>query len=626
MRAELVRFERRHTKVTNLKPTPPLPAELAPGMFISELQEAGADLARAWRGSAGIGCRVPQAAGQYLGMNTLLQHGVTAQAQAQPEAVALVFNGTRLTYGALEEASNRLAHLLADAGVRRGDRVALMMPKLPTAIVAMLGVLKADAVYVPMDPASPAARQARVLEVSDCRGILAAGSVGEKLRETLTAATLQQQPMIGWLDEDIPPEDDPAPAFSLRDLAGYSTGSPSYANSDSDLAHILFTSGSTGVPKGVMITHANVVHFLRWAGAYFGITSSDRISQHPPLRFDVSTFDIFGTLWAGAELHLVPPELNLLPHKLAQFIRDARLTQWFSVPSVLNLMTKFDVVDWEDFSDLRRVMWCGEVLPTPTLIHWMRRLPHVQFTNLYGPTETTIASSYYTVPRCPTNEQESVPIGTACDGEELLLFNKQMNRVAPGEVGDLYIRGTGLSPGYWRDPEKTRSVFVPRPGGAEPHDRIYKTGDLARRGAGGLFYFVGRADTQIKSRGYRIELGEIETALHLLPGLQESAVVAIQSEGFEGWLICCAYVPAPDNGVSIEGLRMRLAALLPGYMLPARWMHYDILPKNDSGKIDRALLKNTFLRAEARHAQAQTPPSENAGTADLMVGPAGAPI
>jgi acyl-coenzyme A synthetase/AMP-(fatty) acid ligase len=177
--------------------------------------------------------------------------------------------------------------------------------------------------------------------------------------------------------------------------------------------------------------------------------------------------------------------------------------------------------------------------------------------------------------------------------------------VAPDDIGELYIRGAGLSPGYWRDPEKTRSAFLPCPGGAGAHDRLYKTGDLARRDADGLFHFVGRADTQIKSRGYRIELGEIEAALHALPGLRESAVVALQTGGFEGWQICCAYVPAPDSAVSERGLRKALAGLLPGYMLPARWMCYDILPKNASGKIDRPQLKLGFVQPESLPVQAQ---------------------
>ena len=299
----------------------------------------------------------------------------------------------------------------------------------------------------------------------------------------------------------------------------------------------------------------------------------------------------------------MPPELNLLPPKLAQFMREAELTQWFSVPSVLNLMAKFDAVRHGDFASLRRVMWCGETLPTPTLIYWMRRLPHARFTNLYGPTEATIASSYYTVARCPWDEREPIPIGEACAGEELLVLDARLQPTPAGEIGDLYIRGVGLSPGYWRDADKTRAAFVPYPGGTGPQDRIYRTGDLARRGADGFTYFLGRADTQIKSRGYRIELGEIEAALHSLEGLRESAVVAIQSDGFEGWLICCAYAPENGSEVSAAGLRASLSALLPAYMLPARWMRHDALPKNDNGKVDRPRLKSAFALAESRQAQ-----------------------
>jgi amino acid adenylation domain-containing protein len=348
----------------------------------------------------------------------------------------------------------------------------------------------------------------------------------------------------------------------------------------------------------VTLTHANVGHFLDWARAHFGIDASDRVSQHAPLRFDISTFDIYGALWSGAELHLVPAGLNLLPHKLAQLIGGARLTQWFSVPAVLTLMAKFDVIAPGDFPHLRRVLFAGEVLPTPTLIYWMQRLPHVRFTNLYGPTETTISSSYYEVPRCPADARAPIPIGRAIPGEELLVLDGALRPATPGETGELYIAGAGLSPGYWRDAERTAEAFVPRPG--VPGARLYRTGDLARRDADGLVTFLGRADTQVKSRGHRIELGEIEAALHALAALRESAMVAVPSAGFEGALLCCAYVPAPGAAVSPQSLRAGLAGVLPAYMLPQRWLRCDALPKNESGKIDRGALRAAFRDGEAR--------------------------
>jgi acyl-coenzyme A synthetase/AMP-(fatty) acid ligase len=249
------------------------------------------------------------------------------------------------------------------------------------------------------------------------------------------------------------------------------------------------------------------------------------------------------------------------------------------------------------------VLFCGEVLPTPTLIHWMEHLPHVQFTNLYGPTEATIASSYYTVPECPALNTEPIPIGTACSGEELLVLDEELKPVPDGEIGDLYIGGVGLSPRYWRDEEKTRAAFVPDPRADDPGTRIYRTGDLANVGSDGLVYFHGRADSQIKSRGYRIELGEIETALNALEFLQESAVVGVETGSFEGTVICCAYAPVHES-IDADRLTDELRPVLPGYMIPTRWLSLGELPKNVNGKIDRRVLKEHFAETAVLRAGA----------------------
>ncbi|HEX4560456.1 MAG TPA: amino acid adenylation domain-containing protein [Gemmatimonadales bacterium] len=531
-------------------------------------------------------------------MSELLQDWVRAQADRRPDAPAVRLGDHRLTYGELERASNRLAHQLSAAGCEPGDRVGLLIPKSPAAVVAMLGVLKVGAIYVPLDTASPVARLAKILEQCDDRWLLGAGDTGV-LADLLAAALPAPCARIlrtGWLGGGAPPTVTPV-MFGPEDLAVAPEGRVAPRTSPRDPAHILFTSGSTGVPKGVVITHSNVWHFVRWAVEYFGIGPSDRNSGHSPLHFDLSTFDIFGSFAAGAELVMIPPELNLLPHRLARLIREAELTQWFSVPSVLNYMAKFDAVKEGDFPSLRRLMWCGEVFPTPSLIHWMERLPHARFTNLYGPTEATIASSYYTIPECPASEDEVIPIGRACGGEELLVLDEHRRAVPAGEQGNLYIGGAGLSPGYWRDRERTQEVFTLRPRTANPEDRIYRTGDLAVMGEDGLVRFCGRSDNQVKSRGYRIELGEIETALHALGVLRECAVVAAPGVAFDA-VICCAYVPLKGRRPAPSDMREALSHVLPSYMLPARWLELDALPATSNGKIDRRSLKERFVHEE----------------------------
>lgn len=532
-------------------------------------------------------------------MKPRLQDWLTVQAARRPEAVAIVFQGQSTTYAALEQASNRLARALQAVGCSRGDRVALLLPKSPKALVAMFASLKADCIYVPIDTTGPAARIQRILNSCECRCLLAERSTAGLLNELVANGAVTDSTRIGWMDEGAEPSLGIRAQFSWAEVESLDDSNVDSAAGSADPAHIFFTSGSTGIPKGVVVTHASVIQFVRWAVAYFGMGSEDRISGHPPLHFDLSTFDIYGTIAAGAQIHLLTPEVSLLPHKLAEFIREAELTQWFSVPSVLHQMAKFDAVRQNDFPALKRLLWCGEKFPTPALMYWMRRLPRVTFENLYGPTEATIASSYYRVPRCPEDETADIPIGAPCKGELLLVLDDQLRPVESGEPGDLYIGGVGLSPGYWRDPEKTKEVFRPNPYSSNPSDRIYKTGDLARIGSGGMIYLVGRSDSQIKSRGYRIELGEIEGALHAIPGVEEAAVVALDSGGPDGKTICCAYVPAPGTDLPPITLKKHLSRALPHYMLPGRWMVLKRLPRNGNGKTDRPLLKQQFLQEVA---------------------------
>jgi amino acid adenylation domain-containing protein len=522
-----------------------------------------------------------------------LEELAAQQAERRPEGVAVVMGDERMTYGDLETESNRLARLLIDMGLTWGDRVCLFLPKSPAAIVAMHATLKAGALYVPIDLASPGPRAAKIVAAAEPRILLADRSAASLLDGLAREGVLTPNVLVGSLERPLE-GDGWVSAFARADAAGQADDFVGSSGDGDDAAHLLFTSGSTGAPKGVVIKHSNVIPFVEWATSYFGTDEADRISGHPPLHFDLSTFDIYGTFSAGAELHLVPPALNLIPHRLAAFIRDSELTQWFSVPSIMTYMVKLGAIGEADFPSLQRVLWCGEVLPTPTLIHWMEHVPQATFTNLYGPTEATIASSYYTVPERPRTETDAIPIGKPCAGEELLVLDSDLRPVGTGEIGDLYIGGVGLSPGYWRDEEKTSGAFIPDPRSRDASARIYRTGDLAKVMEDGLVYFLGRADSQIKSRGYRIELGEIETALNALNGLSECAVVGVGTDGFEGTAICCAYAAPPAAPIEPSDLRERLAAVLPAYMLPSRWLRMDTLPKNVNGKIDRRQVRELF--------------------------------
>lgn len=538
-------------------------------------------------------------------MSRLLHDGFSDTAARRPEATAVVLQDTRLTYGALETASNRLARALREAGCHDGDRVALLLPKSPDAVVAMLAALKARCLYVPIDVLNPAPRVARIIAACRPKAILASAASAPLLADLLAGCPQAGEAAVGWLGAATAGAAVEGAfaftqaVFTQADVDRLPSRTLALTGSPEERAHILFTSGSTGVPKGVVIRHASVARFVDWAVNRFGMAAEDRVSGHAPLHFDLSTFDIFGAFAVGAELHMVPPELNLLPHKMAAFIRERELTQWFSVPSALSYMARMDVVRAGDFPTLKRVLWCGEVLPTPVLIHWMRRLPHARFTNLYGPTEATIASSHHTVADCPNDPRLPIPIGVGCGGERLLVLDDQLHPVAPGEIGHLHIAGVGLAAGYWEDPAKTRAAFVPDVSDGEGDGRMYRTGDLARVGDDGFVYFVGRADTQIKSRGYRIELGEIEAALGTVDGIGEYAVVAVDTGAFEGATICCAYAAANGVAMAPTDLRRRLGGVLPSYMVPTRWAPLPELPKNANGKIDRRRLAEEVFSVTA---------------------------
>ncbi|MCH8556256.1 MAG: amino acid adenylation domain-containing protein [Balneolia bacterium] len=521
------------------------------------------------------------------------------QSEIRSDAPAITMGSKTLTYGDLEKQSNQLAHVLLEKGLKPGDRVCLFAEKNPDTIVAMLGVMKAGGVYVPLDINSPAERISRMVLSSFPAFILTdkkAEAAFQELRNT--DSYIPGIPVIWWSDSENSFKVNTA--FSKSDVIHAENIPYAVVRNPETAAHILFTSGSTGLPKGVVIKHSNVTAFVAWAVDYFDMKPGERNSGHSPLHFDLSTYDIYGTFAAGGHLFPVPVDMSVHPVKLVEFIRDNRLTQWFSVPSALNYLARFKAVPESGFPDLKRLIWCGEVFPLSGLQYWVKSLNDVQFTNLYGPTEATIASSFFTLSDFP---EKNIPIGKACSNEGLLILDDDMKPVRNGEKGNLYISGAGLSPGYWVSPNPNvdhqlpPSPFVFFENESGEQERIYKTGDLASIGEDGLVYFHGRADYQIKSRGYRIELGEIEAALSKSDILREFAVVPVEKGGFEGTSIGCAFVLAEDvsgNGRPEPRIKKTLQELVPPYMIPHFWKAYDKLPRNANGKIDRRKLSDHF--------------------------------
>lgn len=535
-------------------------------------------------------------------MSRLLQDAVLARAREAPDRPAVVDPDGARMYGELAALASRIARSLGRLGFEPGDRGAILMSESADAVAAVIGVLQADGVYVPLDPEAPARHVAKSVRRAEPSAVFFSAGTEETARELDRLVSGDAAPDWIRLDEAPGAGDSVPPVLDRTDLADLSGDPPEPTASADDPAYLMFTSGSTGTPKGVLVRHRNATHFVDWSRDHFGLSDADRSSGHAPLHFDLSVFDVFATLSSGGQLHPVPPASNTFPNKLADFIRQRSLTQWFSVPAALKLMARFDVVEPGDFPSLERVLWCGEVLPTPVLRYWMERVPQATFTNLYGPTETTVASSYHTVSEVPADDQDDVPIGRACPGEELLVLDDDLEPVDEGELGDLYIGGAGVTAGYWREPEKTERAFLPAPPSAELGDRVYRTGDLATRDAEGLHHFHGRADRQIKTRGHRVELGEIESALHALPDIEDAAAVAVETDGFEGQRICCAYVPAADEGCEPPDVRRRLSDVLPSYMLPADWRPMPQLPRNKNGKIDRPRISRWFSAEEGDEA------------------------
>jgi amino acid adenylation domain-containing protein len=509
------------------------------------------------------------------------------------------FRDVVLSYRELDELSDRFARALTSTGIGPGDRVGLCMSKSERSVVAMLGTLKAGAAYVPVDPSAPARRGAFILR--DC-GVRALVTTARKLHDYKDEIpTLPALELVIRAD-DSAGEDATGPrhlAWDRLPLSGPVTGSAPAI--ESDPAYLLYTSGSTGNPKGVILSHRHARTFVDWGVKAFSVSCEDRLSNHAPLHFDLSVFDIYVALSAGACVIIVPDDVAPFPVELARWIEEHGITTWYSVPSALVRLLLHGKLERYAYSALRTVLFAGEVFPMKYLREVMTRLAGARFYNLYGPTETNVCT-FCEVPHDLPVDASEIPIGQACANTDVFAIDAAGNRVETGGTGELYVRGPALLLGYWGLAEQTRAALGANPLQSAYPEPVYRTGDLVRLAEDGSYYFIGRRDHMVKSRGYRIELGEIEQAVYQHASVREFVVLALPDEEV-GARLHGVVAPVDGGKITDRELQAFCAARLPRYMIPETFTVREELPKTSTGKIDRVTLQKE-LAAQQRESTA----------------------
>ncbi|OSC76786.1 non-ribosomal peptide synthetase [Streptomyces sp. BF-3] len=492
-----------------------------------------------------------------------------AQAARTPEAVAIVGNGTALSYAALDARANRLANHLIATGVRPGSAVAVLQERSVDLVVSLLAVAKTGAAYVPLDSRYPAPRLELIVEETGCHTLLTdrAGTATE-FRHGARTVVVDEDPAIPSADASLP---------DVRRRAD-------------ELALIIYTSGSTGAPKGIGVTHRDVVAM---ANDEHWRTGHERLLVHSPQAFDALSYELWAGLLGGNQLVVAPPG-RLDAEVLRGLVAEHGLTAMFLTTALFNLLAEEEP---ESFTGMSTVLTGGEQVSPTAIQRVLDACPETEVAHVYGPTETTTYATRYGM-RSPYRVGRTVPIGRPLDNMRAYVFDDRLRPVPPQVAGELYIAGTGVTRGYVGRPGLTSERFVADPYGP-PGSRMYRTGDVARWDTSGQLEFVGRADQQVKIRGLRIELGEIEAALDAQPEVAQ-AVVVVREEESGGRHLVAYVVPAAETGsLDTAVLKKAVTANLPDYMAPTAFVVLDALPLNTNGKVDRKALPAPELRTQA---------------------------
>ena len=476
-----------------------------------------------------------------------------------PDKTAVVAPDGSLTFEELNRQANRVARWLLDQGVGPESRVGVFLERSTRAIVAILGVLKSGAAYVPLDPTYPEDRLRHMLQDSQAQVVLTQASLADRLGD------------LG------------AVSFCLDDradeLSRYADDNPHRNLSPENLAYIIYTSGSTGLPKGVAVPHRGLPNLIATILRDFAIEAESKVLEFASFSFDASVAEIFEGLLAGATIYVVDRDTAMSPEALAEYIRENRITVATLPPAVLRLLPN------DGLDHLKTLISAGETCPWEVAERWWNGR---RFLNGYGPTEVTVGCNWQVVKeRLP--EAKTAPVGRSIHGARVFVLDARLRPVPVGAVGEVYVAGVGVARGYLNRPDLTAERFLPNPFADREGERMYRTGDLARVLANGSLEIVGRADFQVKVRGYRIELGEIESVLSHHPSVQEAAVKAWDSENGDKQLV--AYVvPAEGAELDVDALRDFLKAELPDYMIPAAFVRLESMPLTPNRKIDRRAL------------------------------------
>jgi amino acid adenylation domain-containing protein len=514
-------------------------------------------------------------------MKYLIQHFVEDTLRDRASQTAIKQGDRIFTYGEIDELSRRYQTFFSE-NCSPDKMVGILSRVRAEAVVAMLGALRAGIKYVPMNTLAPASWLGNVVKGAELDLLLVDSAFMPVAHELKTHGIKQ----ILCIDEK--PELDLQPdILSLQDvkrLAPFAGVEPNTLADD--IAYVLYTSGSTGSPKGIMITHRNAFTFIDWMQKEFKVDENDRVFNRAPLQFDLSVFDIFSTFQAGAQLVIAPMGFSTNALDVVNLMREEKVTICYTVPSTfINWISKGGLE--RDIPSMRLVLYAGEPFPVPYLRKFMECLPNTKVSNIYGPTETNIVTYFHINEKIPT-DWESVPIGKAVHDTEIYIVDEDLKRLPQGEIGEILVRGGTVFAGYFNEAERTRERLIQSPFHSHP-TLCCRTGDLGKFLPDGNIVYHGRADNMVKTRGYRVEIGEVESAISSISGVDELAVIAKPHEKYGNSLH--AFVACAQDGPSTEEIISQLTKKIPSYMMPYEVVKLDSLPKTSTGKIDRVGLK-----------------------------------